>query len=224
MRILSLNSLLYGFSSLLDPNLRLEVPSYRFFRGFSGGNSFLKRSSKSSLLEVCNSILGVPEGLFNLPVSRGFQGFFSSFNPIAFIPGVVSEILKVFQGDVPLSDVLLSIGCFDSSGILWIDQLLALVNFGIPISSSKSFFFSIIVYCDISAANSPEIGALSNPSVYWINVLIKIAASHSISVRGYLYTNIVKSSFIISIIPPVSSFSSLRLAKTCLNSATVLLV
>ncbi len=104
------------------------------------------------------------------------------------------------------------------------DQLLALVNFGIPIDSSRSSFFGIMVYCDINAANSSEVGALSNPSICWINVLIKIAAPRSVSVRGYLYTNVVKSSLIISIIPLVSSFSSLRLAKTYLNNAIVLLV
>ena len=81
-----------------------------------------------------------------------------------------------------------------------------------------------MVYTEINSANSPEVGALSNLLVYWINVLIKIAAPHSVSVRGYLYTNVVKSSFIISIIPSVSSFSSLRVTKTCLNNATVLLV
>ncbi len=79
-----------------------------------------------------------------MPVSGGFQGF-SSFNPIAFIPGVVSEILKVFQGDVSLSDVSLLIGCFSSSGVLCVDQLLVLTNFGVPMGSSKSSFFGIIV-------------------------------------------------------------------------------
>ncbi len=103
-------------------------------------------------------------------------------------------------------------------------QLLALVNFRVPISSSRSSFFGITIYCDISVANSPEVEALLNPSVCWINVLIKIAAFHLVSVGGYLYTNVVKSLFIILIIPPVSSLFSLRLAKTCLNSATVLLV
>src|SRR6266542_2240271 len=120
-----------------------------------------------------NLRLGVPEGLINLPVSGGFQGFSSSFNPIAFIPGVVSEILKVFQGDVPLSDVPLSIGCFGDSKVLCMDQLLALTNFGVPIGSLRSSSLGSIVYCDINAANSPEIGALSNPSVCCISDLIK---------------------------------------------------
>ena len=65
-------------------------------------------------------VSGVPRGLINLPVSGGFHGFSSSFSPIAFIPGVVSGILKVFQRDVPLSGVPLSIGCFDDSEVLYI--------------------------------------------------------------------------------------------------------
>ncbi len=75
-----------------------------------------------------------------------------------------------------------------------------------------------MVYIEINSANSPEVGALSNPLVCWINVPIKIAAPRSVNIRGYLYTNIVKSSFIISTIPPVSSFSFLNVAKTCLNN------
>jgi len=89
--------------------------------------------------------LGVPGGLINFPVSGDFQGFTFSFNPKAFIPGVVSGMLKVFQGDVLLSDVPLSIGCFDGSGVLCVDQLLALTNFGVPMGSSRSSFFGIIV-------------------------------------------------------------------------------
>src|SRR6266540_735508 len=220
MGILSLSGL-----SGSGPNLKLDVPMNGSFSGLSGGGQSLRRSSNSSPLGVCDSVLGVPGGLISLPVSGGFQGFSSSsFNPIAFIPGVISGILKVFQGDVLLSGVPLSIGCFGGSGVLCVSQLLALINFGVLIGCCKSSSFGIIVNCDINAANSPEVGALLNPSVCWINVPIKIAAPCSVNVGGALYTNIVKSSFIISIIPPVSSFSSLRLAKTCLNNATVLLV
>ncbi len=165
IRIFSLSGLLNKSSSLLGPNLRLEVSLYKFLRGFSGGGFFLKRSSKSSPIGVCDSVLGIPEGLINLPVSGGFQGFSFSFSPIAFIPGVVSGILKVSQEDVPLSGVPLSIGCFDGLRVLCVDQLLALVNFGVPIGCLRSSSFGIIVYCDINAANSPEVGALSNPSV-----------------------------------------------------------
>ncbi len=63
-------------------------------------------------------VSGIPGGLISFPISGGFQGFSSSsFNPITFIPGVVSGILKVFQGDVLLSGVLLSIGCFGGSRV-----------------------------------------------------------------------------------------------------------
>ena len=78
------------------PNLKLDVPMNGSFSGLSGGGQSLRRSSNSSPLGVCDSVLGVPGGLINLPVSGGFQGFSSSFSPKAFIPGVVSEILKVF--------------------------------------------------------------------------------------------------------------------------------
>src|SRR6266540_854844 len=223
MGILSLSGLI-GSSSLLGSNLKLDVPTNRSFRGLSDRGYSLRRSSNSSSLGVCDSVLGIPGGLINLPVSGGFQRFFSSFNPKAFISGVVSGILKVFQGDVPLSGIPLSIGCLGGSGVLCVDQSFALINFGVPIGSLRSSFSGNTVNCDINAANSPEVGALSNPSVCWINIPIKIAAPRSVSIRGYLYTNVIKSSLIISIIPSVSSFSSLRLAKTCLNSATVLLV
>ena len=122
----------------------------------------MKRSSKSSSLGICDSVLDVPEGLINFPVSEGFQGFSSSFSPITFIPDVVSGISKVFQRDVPLSGVLITISCFDSLGVWCVDQLLALVNFGVPISFSRSSSFGIIVYNEINSANSPEVGALSN--------------------------------------------------------------
>ena len=85
-----------GLSSLSGPNLRLDVPSYKFLRGLSLEGTLLRRFSKSSPLGVCDSVLGVPGGLINFPVSGGFQGFSSSFSPIAFISGVVSGILKVF--------------------------------------------------------------------------------------------------------------------------------
>ena len=45
------------------------------------------------------------------------------------------------------------------------NQLLALVNFEVPISASKSSSFGIMVYIDINSANSPEVDALSNPLV-----------------------------------------------------------
>ena len=78
---------------------------YRFLRGFSLGDTVSKKSSKSipwGVLLVGVIVMGtlgsgVPGGLINFSVSRGFQGFSSSlFSPIAFIPDVVSGILKVF--------------------------------------------------------------------------------------------------------------------------------
>jgi len=68
-------------------------------------------------LGVCDSVLDIPGELINFPISEDFQGFSSSFSPIAFIPGVVSGILKVFQEDVLPPGMLLTIGCFDSSGV-----------------------------------------------------------------------------------------------------------
>ncbi len=165
MGILSLSDLINGSSSQFGPNLKLDVPEYKSNRGFSGRGRFLSRSSISSPLGVCDSVLGVPGGLINLPVSGGFQGFSSSFNPIAFIPDVISGILKVFQGDVPLSGVPLSISRFGSSGVLCVDQLLAVLNLGVPIGSLRSSSVGIIVNWKINATNSPEVGALSNPSV-----------------------------------------------------------
>ncbi len=124
--ILLLSGLLNGFSFLSGPNLRLEVPSYGFLRGLSLGGTLSKRFSKgipegfffNSIAVVNVSVSGVLGGLISFPVSESFQGFSSSlFNPIAFIPDVVSEILKVFQGDIPLSGVLLSIGYFGGSEV-----------------------------------------------------------------------------------------------------------
>src|SRR6266540_7372477 len=140
MGILSLSGL-----SGSGPNLKLDVPMNGSFSGLSGGGQSLRRFSNSSPLGVCDSVLGVLGGLINLPISGGFQGFSSSFNPITFIPGVVSGILKVFQGEVPLSGVSLSIGCFGASGILCVDQLLALLNFGVPIGSLRSSPVGMIV-------------------------------------------------------------------------------
>ena len=73
-------------------------------------------------------------------------------------------------------------------------------------------------------ATSSDDGALSKLLVFWINVLIKIAAPHSVTVEGALYTRVVKSSFIISRIPSVRPFSSLIAVIVYLNNATILLV
>jgi len=51
---------------------------------------------------------------------------------------------------------------------------------------------------------------------------MKIAASHSDTVGHALYTKVVKSSFIISIILLARCCSSFIAAKTYLNNATIL--
>ncbi len=83
-------------SLLSDSNLRLELLLNGFFSGLS------RNSSKGIpwgvfLMEVVVvPVSRVPRGLINFPVSEGFQGFSFSFSPIAFIPDIVSGILKVF--------------------------------------------------------------------------------------------------------------------------------
>ncbi len=101
-------------------------------------------------------------------------------------------------------------------------HLLALINFRVPMGSLRLSSFGIIVYTEINLATSPTVGALINPSVFWINVLIKTATPLSVTVRGTLYMKIVKSLFIISMIPLVRPFSSFIVAIICLNNATVL--
>ncbi len=81
-----------------------------------------------------------------------------------------------------------------------------------------------MVYIEINSATSPDEGTLSKPLVFWTNVLMKIAAPPLVIVRGALYTKVVRSSFIISMIPPVRPFFSFRATNTCLNSVTVLVV
>ncbi len=157
-----------------------------------------------------------------MPVIEGVHGLFSSFKDKKFNPEVFSEISKVFQGNVLLSGVLLVSSVSVSLGVDVDAQLLALVNFEIPISSLRSSSFGIIVYTKINSTTSPDVDALINPSVFWISVSIKIAAPRSVTVRGALYTKVVKSSFIILMIPLVKPFSSLIVAITYLNNATVL--
>ncbi len=111
-----------------------------------------------------------------------------------------------------------------SSEIIADAQLLALTNFGIPSDSLRSFSLGIIVYTEINSTTSFDEGTLSNLLVFWINVLIKIFASHSVTVGGALYTKVVNNSFIISRIPLVRPFSSFKVTKTYLNNATILLV
>ena len=71
-----------------------------------------------------------------MPVTESIHGLlFSSSKDKKFNPGVLSEMPRVFQGNVPLSGVLLKLDLLVSSEVLYVDQLLALVNFGVPISS-----------------------------------------------------------------------------------------
>jgi len=159
-----------------------------------------------------------------LPIIGSVYGFFFSFKDKKFNSRVFLEIPKVFQEDVSLLGVLLVSPVLVNLRVDVDAQLLALVNFGVSISSLRSSSFGIIVYTEINLATSPVVDALINPSVFWINVSIKIAASRSVIVEGALYTRVVKSSFIISMISSVKPFSSFIVAITCLNNATVLLV
>src|SRR6266511_2637386 len=99
----------------------------------------LRRSSISSPLGVLfslNGVLvsGVFGGLINLPITRSVQGlFFFSFKDKKFSFGVFSGIPKVFQEDVPLSGILLVSPVLVDLGVDVDAQLLALVNFGVPI-------------------------------------------------------------------------------------------
>ena len=89
-------------------------------------------------------------------------------------------------------------------------HLLALTNCRVSSGFLRLFSFGIIIYTEINSTTSPNKGALSNPLVFWINVLMKIAAPRSVTVGDALYTKIVNSSFIILIIPPVRPFFSLK--------------
>src|SRR6266498_1778461 len=89
-----------------------------------------------------------------------------SFNLIKFILDISSEMLKVFQKNIPLSSILLLLTLFIASGVAFIIQLLALVNFGVSAGSLRSSSFGIIVYNKINSAISPKEGILSNLLVF----------------------------------------------------------
>jgi len=84
----------------------------------------------------------------------------SSFRDKKFNPGVFSGIPKVFQKDILLSGILLVSPVSVSLRVNVDAQLLALVNFGVPIDSLRSLSFGIIVYTEINSATSPTVGAL----------------------------------------------------------------
>src|SRR6266542_830369 len=133
------------------------------------------------------------------------------------------DIPRVFQGDVSLSGVLLliTIGFLEVIGDI---QPLALVNFRIPLGSLRSFSSGNIVYTITNLPTSPIVGARSNSFIFWIKVSINITTPHSDIFGGSLYTRVIKSSLIISVIPPERYPSSFRFAITYLNNATVLAV
>jgi len=70
-----------------------------------------------------------------LPVIGGVHRLLSSSKDKKFNPKVFSEIPKVFQEDVPLSDVLLVSPVSISLEVDINAKLLALVNFGVLIGS-----------------------------------------------------------------------------------------
>ncbi len=84
--------------------------------------------------------------------------------------------------------------------------------------------FGIIIYTDINSATSPDESTLSNPLVFYIKVLRKIAAPRSVIIESALYTNVVNSSFIISIISLVKPFSFFIATITCFNNTVILTV
>ncbi len=98
------------------------------------------------------------------------------------------------------------------------------MNFEVSFSFFKSHPFSNIVYTKISLATLLDEGALSNPFIFWISVLIKIAAHCSDISKGTLYTKVVKSSLIISVVSPKRHPFSFMIATTCLSNITVLAI
>ena len=99
-----------------------------------------------------------------------------------------------------------------------------MINFEVPAGSFKFFSSGIIIYNNINSATSPDVNAFSNPTVYWANVPISVAASRSDMSESALYTSVAKSSFIISVVILERRFSSFSAATTCLNNTTILAV
>jgi len=102
-----------------------------------------------------------------LPVIKGVQGLlFFSFNDKKFNPSVFSGIPRVFQGDVPLSGILLIFSLLVGLRVDPDVQLLALTNLGVPSGFLRSSSLGTIVYTEINSATSPDEGALSNLLVF----------------------------------------------------------
>ncbi len=68
------------------------------------------------------------------------------------------------------------------------------MNLGVSLDSLRFCSSDNIVYIKINLAILSDEGAFLNPFIFWINVFIKIAASHSDKLKGVLYTRVVKSS------------------------------
>ncbi len=98
------------------------------------------------------------------------------------------------------------------------------MNFEVLAGFFRSSLSGITVYIDINSTTSPDVNALSNLFVYWSNMSISIVVPCSGTSGSTLYTNVVKSLFIISVVAPERCFSSFNTAIICLNNITVLAV
>jgi len=69
------------------------------------------------LVTIIDPISGVPGGLINFS-TKGSQGFSSFlFNSMKFIPGISSEMPRIFQENVSLFEILLLLALFKASGV-----------------------------------------------------------------------------------------------------------
>ena len=109
--------------------------------------------------------LEISKGLINFSVGENFQELLSLFNFIKFTSNVFSDMPKVFQGDISLSEVLLLI-TFGFIRVIDGIQFFVLKNFRIPFDFLRSFSSSNIVYIEISLAISLDISAQSNPFIF----------------------------------------------------------
>jgi len=79
--------------------------------------------------------------------------------------GVFLDILKVFQKDIPLLEVLLSI-TFIFIEVTDDIHSLALMNFGISLNSLRSFSSDNIIYTKTSSPILSDVGAWSNLFIF----------------------------------------------------------
>ena len=132
-----------------------------------------------------------------------------------FIFATLAKILKLSGLQKLVADLSLIIGDI---------QFFALENFRFPLGFLKSFPSGNIVYIEINSDISLNEDALLNSFVFWIKISINIIASHSDMPKGILYTRVVKSSLIISVISLERHFFSFITANTCFSNTTVLAV